>query len=523
MNARLAKAGAALVVLLVAAAGSGPAGSFVPPPGGVMNVVTPQSLDPDPAHAYNSNADKAIQSATGLTLLHFPDRAGAVAPVPDASGRPVVSGKGKVWRFRVKNGLHFSDGNTLTAKNFQWAITRNLELHTVGGRFLRDIVGAPRVLRGKARTASGITVSGNTLQIKLSRPSGDLDTRLATPFFSALPLKLPVTPPFPSGGPYFIASSAPNLIFLRQNQYYGGTRPRHVAEFVFRSNPTGNNLAQVESGLADYVIGGVDSSSAARLGAQYGVNKNQYQVHTLLETDYVALNTSRPLFGSLSMRRAANFAIDRPAMLRVRGAFAGKRTDQILPPGMGGFRDAKVYPLNAPDYRAAKRIARHRCKKVRLWTSNTATGSFLAHEFEYNLTQIGCKVRTQHFPPGVLVDKAERRGAAYDAIIVGSSSLTADPFDFEALLLGDLKASGNTNLSYFNNPEINRKLQAASLLTGPARYKTYGNLDILITKNYAPWAAYDNRNEREFVSKRVGGYLFQPANASADLNTFFHK
>jgi hypothetical protein len=45
----------------------------------------------------------------------------------------------------------------------------------------------------------------------------------------------------------------------------------------------------------------------------------------------------------------------------------------------------------------------------------------------------------------------------------------------------------------------------------------------MISKNYAPWASYDNRNEREFVSKRTGGYLFQPANASADLNTFFLK
>ena len=66
-------------------------------------------------------------------------------------------------------------------------------------------------------------------------------------------------------------------------------------------------------------------------------------------------------------------------------------------------------------------------------------------------------------------------------------------------------------------------MAAANKLSGDERYKAYGNLDVEITKNYAPWAAYDNRNEREFVSARVGGYLFQPANASADLNTFFVK
>lgn len=48
-------------------------------------------------------------------------------------------------------------------------------------------------------------------------------------------------------------------------------------------------------------------------------------------------------------------------------------------------------------------------------------------------------------------------------------------------------------------------------------------LDITITKTDAPWVVFDNRNVREFVSARTLGYRFQPANASADLNTFFAK
>ena len=83
--------------------------------------------------------------------------------------------------------------------------------------------------------------------------------------------------------------------------------------------------------------------------------------------------------------------------------------------------------------------------------------------------------------------------------------------------------SNNNNLAYFNVASINKRLAAANKLSGDKRYNTYGKLDVDITKNYAPWAAYDNRNEREFVSSRIGGYLFQPANASADLNTFFLK
>ena len=66
-------------------------------------------------------------------------------------------------------------------------------------------------------------------------------------------------------------------------------------------------------------------------------------------------------------------------------------------------------------------------------------------------------------------------------------------------------------------------MDAANALTGDKRYAAYQALDLNITKNYAPWAAYENRNTREFVSSRTGGYLFQAAHGAANLNTFFLK
>ena len=37
------------------------------------------------------------------------------------------------------------------------------------------------------------------------------------------------------------------------------------------------------------------------------------------------------------------WAIDRPSLVRQFGYLGGGRTDQILPPGMPGFKDAPVY------------------------------------------------------------------------------------------------------------------------------------------------------------------------------------
>jgi hypothetical protein len=66
-------------------------------------------------------------------------------------------------------------------------------------------------------------------------------------------------------------------------------------------------------------------------------------------------------------------------------------------------------------------------------------------------------------------------------------------------------------------------MKVANSLTGDKRAAAYSALDKNITTNFAPWAAYENRNTREFISARIGGYLFQPCHGQADLNTFFIK
>jgi ABC-type oligopeptide transport system substrate-binding subunit len=395
------------------------------------------------------------------------------------------------------------------------------------------VVGFDKALAGGKNPAnvSGVIARGNKLIIKLNQPDGGMLAKLGMPFFQALPLNLKVNPKgaeaYPSAGPYYIASRAVNRrIVVKKNKFYKGNRPRNIDTFDIDVNTNlDQSLLQVRSNQRDYDMAGLPATAHANLAKTYGVNKGQYQVHQLVETDYVALNTSRSAFASAKLRKAVNFAIDRPQMLRQRGAFAGKRTDQILPPGMGGFKDAKIYPLKGADYRTAKRLAGNSCKNVTLYTATSPTGQNLAQVLKFNLTQIGCDVNVKSFVGFAIYTAAGTRGEPFDAALVGWNQDYPDPYDFLDILLNgnNIHADNNNNLAYFNNKKVNRLLERANRLTGSARYRTYGNLDIMIQKNYAPWAAYDNRNEREFVSKRTGGYLFQPANASGDLNTFFLK
>jgi ABC-type oligopeptide transport system substrate-binding subunit len=120
---------------------------------------------------------------------------------------------------------------------------------------------------------------------------------------------------------------------------------------------------------------------------------------------------------------------------------------------------------------------------------------------------------------------AGTKGEPFDAVFAGWFADYADPYDFIDILLNgqNIHESNNNNLAYFNNASVEKAMGAANALSGDKRYAAYQALDLGITKNYAPWAAYENRKTREFVSSRTGGFLFQAAHGGANLNTFFIK
>ena len=531
---------AALGALLLVVAGfASAASSSAAKKGGTMRLnMSGTDVDfSDPSLAYGTISWQ-IEFATALKLMNYPDKPPPVGSRlrPEAAvAAPIISKNGRTYTFTIRKGLRFSDGSKVTAKNFKWAFDRSATKaqQSPATAFMDSVVGYTKAVDSGKNPAhvSGVIARGNKLILKLTQPDGGMLSKLAMPFFQALETKTKVDPhganAYPSAGPYYIASRIPlRRIVIKANKFYKGPRPHNINTFDININTNlDQSLLQVKSNQIDYDMGGLPSTAHADLAKRYGTNKGQYQVHPLVETDYVALNTSRSTFSSAKLRKAANFAIDRPAMLRVRGAFAGNKTDQVLPPGMGGFKNAKLYPLKGADYKSAKRLAGSSCKGVTLYTTTTPTGQNLAQVFKFNLSQIGCDVNVKSFVGFAIYTAAGTRGEPFDAALVGWNQDYPDPYDFLNILLdgSNIHADNNNNLAYFNVPKVNRLLAAANKKVGAARYKAYGDLDVSITKNYAPWAAYDNRNEREFVAKRVGGYLFQPANASADLNTFFLK
>jgi ABC-type oligopeptide transport system substrate-binding subunit len=491
--------------------------------GGTLNVDLSTDVDyTDPALDYLSTGWE-IEYATCLKLMNYPDANGPKGAqlVPEAAaGFPKVTAGGKVYDFNVKASFtKFSDGSAVTAANFKAAIDRDADpkMQSPAVPFFSDIVGSDK------SPVSGVKVKGSHLVITLTKASPDFLARMAMPFFCAVPTNLAHDPNGvlapASAGPYFISERVPNKsITIKKNPNYKGKRPHNVNSIVYNiGNSLDASYLRAQQGATDYAAQGIPPASYAEAAQKYGINKGQFWVKPQIGVSYFAFNHDRPLFkgaAGTALKKAVNYAIDRKALLAQGGYLAGKRTDQILPPGMAGFRDASLYPLKGPDLTTAKKwVTKSGVKdgtNIEFYTSNRGASPLQAQIVQFNLKQIGLNVNSHLFARAVQIEKEGTRGEPFDITSEGWIADYADPYDFiNVLLSGDnLHASNNNNVAYFNDPKYNKLMTQASLMSGAGRYKAYGNLDVSMMKDNPPWAARNNFNDRILVSSKVGCFTF---------------
>ena len=526
------------VALLTAAATSASTGKTGANRGGTVVVEFSSDVDyTDPQLSYYGETWK-LENATACKLMNWPDKelpaGGEIAPEV-AAGLPVISKDGKTYTFTIKSGFKFSNGKPVNAQSFADAINRfaNPKMQSTGVQFLDVIQGAAEVLAGKATKVSGVKVAGTKLTMQLTRPSPDILARLAMPFFQAIDPTLAGQidangiNTYASCGPYFISARTPNRsITLKRNPNYKGGRLANADTIQVN---IGNDV-QVEyqdtlNGTTDYASGGIPATEWKNVVAKYGLNKKdgRVQVRPLLDVRYVAMNHSRPLFkDNPGLAKAVNWTVDRQAFSAQGGYLYGKRTGQVLPPGMLGYKQQNFYPVRvtAGSLAQAKKLAAGNTRdgKAILWAANTGTAPLQAQLVQYNLKQIGIDAEVKLLPRAQQFTNAGNpKTNDYDMTIERWGADYADPYDFINILLDGTQVTNpqQNNYAYFNIAKYNKQMMAASLLVGSARGTAYATLDAAMMKNDPPWAPLVNSNDRSFMSQRLGCITINQATGGA--------
>jgi len=481
----------------------------------------------DPQLAYRTD-DWATIFTTAMQLVSFREKAGIEGTqlYPQAATAfPTVSKDGKTYTFTIRSGLKFSDGTLVTAASFKrsWERILSPKMGSPLGVNLdlqNTVVGGDAFLNGKAGSISGISAKGLKLTFQLVKPNATFVPILSMQWFTAVPANLPYASEgvnvYPAAGPYYIASRDPGRsTVLKRNPNYKGDRPANPDQIVFTPNvDTDQSLLQVKAGQADYDMIGIPPTAASDLAATYGVNKGRFFVGATSCVSYMAMNNARPPFDDVNLRKAVQYAIDRPAQLRLLGAYAGVRTSQILVPGIPGYKPFSAYPIKGANVAKAKAIggaAIAAAPTLNVIHTTSASATNRAQLAEYNLKQVGFKINDIPTPSTNYYQVIQTRGTTYNFVTNGGWCADYfDPFDYLNVLFdgSKLQAANNNNYAYFNNPSYNAKLQAAANLSGSARAAAYQKLDQELMVKYAPVVPYLISTNRFFVAARVKNWIY---------------
>jgi len=491
----------------------------------------------DPQLAYRTD-DWSMIYTTSMPLVGFPEKSGAAGsqlyPVA-ATSFPTVSNNGTVYTFHIRPGLRFSDGSPVTAAAYQrsWERILSPKMGSPLGVNLdlqKDVAGGEAFLAGKSAHIAGISAKGLTLKFKLTHPNATFTSILSMQWFTAVKPSMPYSSQglntYPAAGPYYIASRDPGRsTVLKRNPYYKGSRPANPDQIAFTPNVNvDQSLLQVKAGQSDMDLGGIPPTAASDLAKQYGVNKGRFFVGPTSCVNYMAMNTARAPFDNVNLRKSVEYAIDRPAQVRLLGAFAGKRTSQLLVPGIPGYKPYNAYPLSGANPAKAKAIggsaiASAPTLNVVHTTSTYSTNR--AQVAEYNLKQVGFKINDTPTPATNYYQVIQTKGTTYNFVTNGGWCADFfDPFDYLNVLFDGRKiqAANNNNYAYFNNASFNKGLDHAASLSGSARAAAYAKLDQQLMTKYAPVVPYLISTNRYFVASRVKNWIYSSYFGSPYIN-----
>ena len=499
-----------------------PAPTPLPPiKGEELRVSTPtdSAVDPDPMGGHGSV--RQLMYATCANLLYYPDSAGQGGTQlrPEiAASMPTVSPNGRTYTFHIRSGYRFSppSGEAITAQTFRHTLERALSpknVYSAGPALASDIEGAVAYNTGKAANIAGIRVNGKALSITLVKPAGDFLTRISMFAFCPVPLSVPIhtagfaVKPIPSAGPYYIASIQGDRTVLERNPYYPGSRPRHAERIVYTNDiPTPKALVLADDGAVDLLPQDFDNTTpffgpGALLDQRKGpqspagrAGRQQYYPYAAPTLDTIVFNTARPLFRNLRLRRAVEYALDRPGLA---AAYADAPSDEIVPPAIPGFRSGHVYPVSGPDFAAARRLAGRQARHVVIAICADPRLPKLAAIVRSDLARIEMTTSV------VQSDQCPGQYQNADLLFTTIGADVLDPAQFVDQALDGSIYGSPLGPGPWRGKRFLAEIQRAKALRGQARLTTYRHIQGQLL-HMAPLAVFGSYVWGEYVSPKVG-------------------
>ncbi len=479
------------------------AGHHTPQSGGTFIFAAGSNIHTlDPHFAYDTLSTAACRLIYD-GLLDY-DYEGNMIPSL-AAELPEISDGGRVFRFKLRDGIKFHNGREITAEDVSWSLHRLLSesVGSPGYPFFKSIVGAQQYHAGEVERIQGIVViDEKTIEIQLDEADQTFLNALAMPFA------------------YPIAKEHVEKLEAEEGRDAVGRHPVGAGPFKFSRWERG---VQVElERFEDYWAPAArpdrmvflenisaDVASARFRNGDLDILYRPSKVHRLFLREseawapYLAeapsaslfalgLNCELPPFDNVHIRRAVAFALDRSKLEKLDPGQVIAAT-QILPPMLAPY-DPELPTKQRFDLARAKEEMRLAgfpdglSEPITLWVRGESEVR-VAQLFQQDLKAIGIEIELKMVSFATYLKETGKPRVA-QAAFTGWHQDFPDPSNFMDILFHSrsIHPENSENRSFYRNPKLDEILdRARPEIDREKRLALYAEANAILADE-APWA-----------------------------------
>jgi peptide/nickel transport system substrate-binding protein len=401
------------------------------------------------------------------------------------------------WVFHLRPGVRFHDGRELTADDVVFSLDRARTLPA-------SSFGSYVVAVSKVRA-----LDPHTVELTTRRPYAILLNKLA--FVLIVPAGSPPEIHQPVGtGPYRLTSYEPGarLALTAFDGYWGG--PSALSRVDLLPIPDQRErVTRLLAGSLDLVQEpGADSIERLRAAPNCRLLEEES-----LTVNFLLLKTQQPPLSDLSVRRAINLALDRPALVAAALQGAGHPVGQMVGRSVFGFAPDIAPP--ARDLAAARRLLAAAGYPGGIDLDLEFRPGRKAVEIAHQLGEAGIRVHLVERPWAKLFPRLlAHQVTFYLGAILAPSADSSDLFDSMVHSRDAALGYGDGNFGDYHNAELDALIQESGstldMLARRAQLERCMHLlmqDLALVPLYVPWNLFGVRDDVVWQPRRDGYIL----------------